>query len=401
MPRFEPFAGLRYASGRVRMDDVIAPPYDVISPEEQQALEGRSPHNSVRVELPRAEPGLDRYSVAARLLAQWRAEGVVARDVVPAFYGYRMRFTDDERHPRQSVGVIGALGLEPPAPGGILPHERTTPKARSDRLQLLRATRANLSPIWGLSLATGLSDLLMAPQTAPVQAVDDDSVTHVLWPITDAKQVTGITEAVGSAPVVIADGHHRFETALTYQQERRATAGVQTGPFDLVMAFVVELVEEQLSVMPTHRLISGLPGDFDLQGTLSSEFEVVATDPPDVTVGSRMQQTGALALVTANGTWLLIPRTGVPRSSDPEDVDSMRLEPVLAKLPAHEVTYQHGWDLAAAAVAKGAAQAAILLRPPTVSQIAETGRGGERMPPKTTYFWPKPRTGLVFREVGG
>ena len=167
------------------------------------------------------------------------------------------------------------------------------------------------------------------------------------------------------------------------------------------MALAVELAEEQLSVRATHRLINGLPGDFDLEAALSRDFEVLAIDPPDATVGIRMEEAGALALLTANGTWLLIPRAGSSPSSDPEDVDSMRLEPVLAKLPSHEVTYQHGWDLAAAAVAKGAAQAAILLKPPTVSQIAETGRGGKRMPPKTTYFWPKPRTGLVFREVGG
>jgi uncharacterized protein (DUF1015 family) len=401
VPRFEPFAGLRYSSARVRIDDVIAPPYDVISPEERQALEGRSPYNSVRVELPRDEPGLDRYRVAARLFAQWRAEGIVARDGVPAFYGYRMKFTDEERRPRLSVGVVGALGLEPPAPGGILPHERTTPKAKTDRLQLLRATRANLSPIWGLSLAMGLSDLLMGPETSPVQAVDGDLVAHELWPITDVKQVKEIAHSVGSAPVVIADGHHRFETALTYQEERREAAGGQSGPFDLVMAFIVELAEDQLSVRATHRLINGLPGDFDLKGALSTEFDVLPTDPADSSIGRRMQRAGALALLTATGTWLLMPRTGPSRSSEREDVDSMRLEPVLAKMPAHEVTYQHGWDLTAAAVAKGAAQAAILLRPPTVSQIAETGRGGARMPPKTTFFWPKPRTGLVFREVGG
>lgn len=383
------------------MDDVIAPPYDVISPDEQQALEGRSQYNSVRVELPRGEPGLDRYGVAARLLARWRAEGVLTLDGVPAFYGYRMKFTDEERHARQSVGVVGALGLEPPAPGGILPHERTTPKAKSDRLELLRATRANLSPIWGLSLATGLSDLLVGPETAPVQAVDDDLVTHELWPVTDVKHITDITEAVGSAPVVIADGHHRFETALTYRQERRQAAGGDSGPFDLVMAFVVELVEEQLSVRATHRLINGLPRDFDLEGVLATEFDVVPTDAPDSKIGRRMQQAGALALLTAKGTWLLIPRTGVSPSSDPEEVDSLLLEPALAKLPSPEVSYQHGWDLAATGVAKGAAQAAILLRPPTLSQIAETGHGGKRMPPKTTYFWPKPRTGLVFREVGG
>jgi uncharacterized protein (DUF1015 family) len=401
VPTFEPFAGLRYASDRVRIDDVIAPPYDIISPEERQALEARSPYNSVRLELPRDEPGLDRYRAAARLLAQWRAEGIVARDSVPSFYGYRMTFTDEERRPRQSVGVIGALGLEPPGANGILLHERTTPKAKTDRLQLLRATRANLSPIWGLSLGSGLTDLMAMPETKPLQAVDDDLVTHELWPITDAQRAAAITDAVGSAPVVIADGHHRFETALTYRQERRDAGAGRSGPFDLVMAFIVELVEDQLSVRATHRLINGLPADFDLEGALSKEFDVTPTEPPDVSIGRRMEKAGALALLTANGSWLLVPRHAISRSTSPDDVDSTILEPVLAKLPPHEVTYQHGWDVAAAALAKGAAQAAILLRPATVSQIAETGRGGERMPPKTTFFWPKPRTGQVFREVGG
>ncbi|HSS10920.1 MAG TPA: DUF1015 family protein, partial [Acidimicrobiales bacterium] len=130
MPRFEPFAGLRYARDRVRLDDVVAPPYDVISPEEQEALERRSQYNSVRVELPRDEPGVDRYRVAARLLAQWRAEGVLISDAEPLLYRYRMTFSDEAGRPRQSVGVIGALGLESPGPGGILPHERTTPKAK-------------------------------------------------------------------------------------------------------------------------------------------------------------------------------------------------------------------------------------------------------------------------------
>jgi uncharacterized protein (DUF1015 family) len=401
VPRFEPFAGLRYASDRVRIDDVIAPPYDIVSPEERQALEARSPYNSVRVELPRDEPGLDRYRAAARLIAQWRAEGIVTRDTVPSFYGYRMKFTDEERRPRQSVGVIGALGLEPPGAGGILLHEQTTPKAKSDRLQLLRATRANLSPIWGLSLANGLADLVVLPETPPVHAVDDDLVTHELWPVTDANQTSAITAAVDSAPIVIADGHHRFETALTYQEERRESGGGGTGPFDFVMAFVLELVEDQLSVRATHRLLNGLPTGFDVEAALSTEFDLMSTDAPDPGIGSRMERAGALALVTTKGSWLLAPRTDVSRSTNLEEVDSRTLEPVLAKLPPHEVTYQHGWDAAAAAVAKGEAQAAILLRPVTVDQIAKTGRGGGRMPAKTTFFWPKPRTGLVFREVAG
>jgi uncharacterized protein (DUF1015 family) len=415
VPRFEPFAGLRYASDRVRLDDVIAPPYDVITPEEQLALDGRSQYNAVRVELPRDEPGVDRYRVAARLFAQWRAESVLVRDPEPVFYGYRMTFSDETGAGRHSIGVIGALGLEAPGsggpeegegpgapgPAGILPHERTTPKAKSDRLQLLRATRANLSPIWGLSLADDLAELITTPTEPAARAVDDDGVTHELWLIDEPDRKAAMARAVASAPVVIADGHHRFETALTYQRERREATGDRPGPYDLVMALIVQLAEEQLFVRAIHRLISGLPADVDLTRELSPNFSITPTDPPDVTIGRRMQAAGGLALVTTAGTWLLVPRPALGSSAAHRDLDSSRVDAALAGLPPHEVTYQHEWELAAAAVAKGAAQAAILVRPVTVAQISETGRGGERMPPKTTFFWPKPRTGLVFREVSG
>jgi len=395
VPRFEPFPGLRYATDRVQLDDVIAPPYDVITAEEQAALEARSDYNSVRLELPRDQPDLDRYQSAARLLQQWRADGVLVRDETPSLYGYGMVFTDETGHIRHTVGVIGALGLETPGEGDIWPHERTTPKDKSDRLQLLRATRANMSPIWGLSLAKGLSELLAAsatPADARLEAKDDDGVAHQLWPITDPDAIAAISAAVGEAPVVIADGHHRFETALTYRDEHR-TPGAGA-----VMALLVELVDDQLSVRPIHRLIAGVPDDFDpthLIAALERSFELTPTDPPDHTIQDRMAAANSLALVTAEGTWLLTPK------DTSSELDSETLDAALSQLPAHELTYQAGWDLATAAVTKGTAQAAVLLRPATVARIAATGRGGQRMPPKTTYFWPKPRTGLVFREVDG
>jgi uncharacterized protein (DUF1015 family) len=371
------------------LDDVVAPPYDVISPEQQAALEARSPYNAVRVELPRDADQRDRYQVARDLLAEWRAEQILVEDPAPALYGYRMTFTDEAGRTRQTIGVIGALGLQKPGDGDILPHEHTTPKAKSDRLQLLRATEANLSPIWGLSLAEGLSGLIPIPDQ-PAQATDTEGVVHQIWAITDPAQTAAISAAVEGAPVVIADGHHRFETALNYQQEKGAG-----GPQDLVMALVVELVEEQLSVQAIHRLISGLPVGFDLPAALDATFDRLPTDPVDGTIGERMVAAGALALVTPDGTWLLRPRDGLGT----EQLDSRRIEAALAELPPHEVVYQHGWDESAAAVGKGEAQAAVLLRPATVAQIAATGHGGERMPPKTTFFWPKPRTGLVFRSL--
>jgi uncharacterized protein (DUF1015 family) len=400
VPRFEPFAGLRYHPDRVVLDDVVAPPYDVISEEDHVALEDRSPYNSVRLELPRDDPPHDRYHAARHLLDAWRADGILRRDAEPAFYGYRMSFTDDAGQPCQTLGVIGALGLERPGEGDILPHERTMPKPKGDRLDLLRATQANLSPIWGLSLASGLSDLIPAPGPDASQATDPDGAVHKLWPLTDPGVVAAIAASVRSAPVVIADGHHRFETAIAYQEERREAAAGSAGDYDLMMALIVELADDQLSVRAIHRLINGLPEGFDVAGALAGSFDLIETEPPDQSIGSRMVASGSLALMTPDRTWLARPRPELDAKT-PVGLDSSRLDNALADLPPHDLAYQHGWDLAAAAVTKGTAQAAVLVRPASVDQIAATGRGGERMPPKTTFFWPKLRTGLVFRELIG
>jgi uncharacterized protein (DUF1015 family) len=398
MPRFEPFRGLRYASDRVRLDDVVAPPYDVISPDDRAALEQRSPHNVVRIELPQDEDGRDRYEVAARYLAEWREDGSLRRDAAPALYGYGMFFADEAGQARHTIGVIGALELQPPGVAGILPHEQTMPKPKGDRLDLLRACRANTSPIWGLSPAPGLAELASRPAVPDAACTDTDGVRHELWTITEPEALSALSAAVASGPVVIADGHHRFETALAYQSERRQENGGAPGPYDLVMALIVELSADQLTVRPIHRLLAGLPERFDLVTHLAEWFEIGPTAPPDPTIGDRMGASGALALVSPAGTWLLRPRSSLVAAAS-HDLDTSRLDVALALLPPHELTYQHGWDLAASAVEKGEAQAAVLVRPATVDQIAATGHGGARMPPKTTFFWPKPRTGLVLREV--
>lgn len=400
MSRFEPFPGLRYSPSHVSsLGDVVCPPYDVISDEERDRLLARSPANIVRVELPRAGDGDDAYLAAAKLLDAWRDGGVLHRDREPAFYGYRMTYTDELGTSRSTVGVIGALGLEAPG-AGILPHEETTPKARSDRLSLLRATRANLSPIWGLSPADGLTELLGAQEhPRPAERVTcDDGVCHELWPITDRHEIDDISHVVGSEPVLIADGHHRYETALAFQAEERAATDGRPGDHDLVMALVVELAEEQLAVGAIHRLLAGLPDGFDLPGALGKCFELEATGPVDAGIGRRMRDAGALALVTPDGCWLARPRPETTAAAT-HDLDSSRLDVALATFPPHRVDFQHGADLCDAAVRAGHAQAAVLLRPAGVDQIAGVARGGVRMPPKTTFFWPKPRTGMVVREL--
>jgi uncharacterized protein (DUF1015 family) len=399
VPRFEPFPGLRYSPSHIaRLDDVVCPPYDVISDTERMALEARSPVNVVRLELPQPGGSLDRYGEAARLLDAWRDGGFLKRDHHPAFYGYRMTYSDTSGATRSTVGVIGALGLEVPGVG-ILPHEETTPKAKSDRLDLLEATHANISPIWGLSPASGLSASCRPPAHPVEHAVDAEGVRHELWPINDPEQIDEIARLVGSAPVLIADGHHRYETALAARDRRGANGAL--GDSGLVMALVVELAEDELMVQAIHRLVSGLPAGFDVAEGLREHFDLARTDPVDPTIEDRMRSSGSLAVVSPVGTWLARPRPSTVAAA-PFDLDSSRFELAFSAWPDSAVlTYQHGSDLCAAAVGSGQAQVAILLRPATVEQIAAIGRGGVRMPAKTTFFWPKPRTGMVLRELVG
>lgn len=408
MPRFEPFTGLRYRLDTLRrlgasLDDVIAPPYDVIDPPERAALAGRSPYNAVHVELPVDDPerNLDKYEAARQHLDSWLGEGVIAEDDRPSFYRYRMSYRDEHSEARSTSGVIGALGLAVPGEGDVLPHERTMPKPKGDRLQLLRECRANLSPVWGLTLARGMSSALAGSDAPVVEATDDEGVKHELSRISDPGAVEKISAMVASAHAVIADGHHRFETALAYQQERREATGGQPGDYDLIMALVVELADEQLVVRPIHRLIDGLPEDVDMAEVFGSRFYASHLDHPARRhLRSAMADEAAMALVTKNGTWLLRPRPETVAAAG-LDVDSGLLDVALAELPDHDVTYEPGWDRAIGAVEKGDAQAAMLLRPASVAVIAEAANEGLRMPPKTTFFHPKPRTGMVFRPVRG
>jgi len=396
VPRFRPFAGLRYDSS-IALDKVIAPPYDVVGPDERAELAARHPANAIHVELPVPDTreGLDKYASAARIFAAWRRDGVLVAEPWAAFYAYRMTVPGGS----VTTGVIGALECE--APGGeILPHEQTIPKDRSDRLDLLRACHANLSPIWGLSLARGLATAYEPEGSPRAQAVDDDGVTHALWVLDAPGVMEEIMRAVDGAPVVIADGHHRYETALTYQAERRAARGGEPGDYDLVMAFVVELSEGQLSVGPIHRTISGMDPGVDLAELFSRWFDTVHAGPTEEHLVGAVAESGALALVTGGGVWLLTPREQTYAEAG-SDLDSSLVALATAALPGAEVRYVHDWRSAVSAVTAGGVEAAVLLRPVTVDQISDWAHSRQRMPPKSTYFYPKPRTGMVFRTVEG
>jgi len=396
VPRFRPFAGLRYEPS-IALDKVIAPPYDVVGPDERAELAARHGANAIHVELPVEDfrAGLDRYQAAARRFASWQEDGIVVADPWAAFYAYRMTVPGGPA----TTGVIGALGCEP-AGGDVLPHEQTIPKDMTDRLELLRACHANLSPIWGLSLAAGLADAYRPDGAPRAEAVDDDGVTHSLWVLDSPAVMERIMRAVDEAPVVIADGHHRYETALAYMAERRAANGGAPGDYDSVMAFVVELSEHQLSVGPIHRTLAGLDDDVDLPEHFGRWFDIVHAGPTDDQLVEAVATSRALALVTPSDVWLLTPREQTYTEAG-SDLDSSLVALATGALAGVEVSYVADWRAAAGAVTSGGVQAAVLLRPVTVDQISDWAHSRQRMPPKSTFFHPKPRTGMVFRPVEG
>ena len=394
MIRFEPFAALRYAPG-ADLDSVIAPPYDVLSDADVDTLESRSPHNIVHVDVPRG--GADRYQRAAEVLDAWVREGVLVRDAEPAFTIYRMRFADETGAQRDLAGVLGALEVVDEGAGGVLPHERTTPKASTDRLDLTRATNANLSPVWGLSLAEGLTDLLREPGE-PLGAMTVDGVEHVVERVTEPGRVAAIRELVGSRDVLIADGHHRYGVARAYRDEQRAAGagGGTAGGAELTLAYVGELVEDQLSIAAIHRLYHGI-SHADLRAALARRFDLAPAPAASGEVLAAMAAEGRLALVAPDGTceWLT-PRAGA--FDGVRALDGAWLEDALVDV-AHEVTYQHGVDEVVDVLAGGGAEAAVLIRPVSIAEIERTAREGLLMPPKSTFFAPKLRTGFVLRPL--
>ena len=395
MPEFQPFRAARWVvDSPSDVAALVAPPYDVMDVEERDARAAAHPRNIVRVDYPVERDGPSRYDAAAALLREWFAAGVVALDPTPTFSLYRMRFTDDSGRERSTVGVIGALEVVDEGAPGVLPHERTTPKAKTDRLDLTRATRANLSPVWGLSLAAGLSSLLQEPGLLVATVTTDDGVTHTLESVTDPDRIARIAEAVSSRPVLIADGHHRYAISRTYRDERRAAG--PDAPAGLTMTLVQELVEEQLGIAAIHRLVAGLTPDEVLE-RLAPFY-----DPSDAGEVSRstlrgMQERGALCLVSPDGRGtFLAPK---PRVFDAvRELDSARLEHALGDAIS-AVTYQHGVNEVISKVRNGAASCAVLIRPVSIAEIRRTADTGELMPPKSTFFTPKPLTGMLWRML--
>ena len=394
MPRFEPFTALRYASS-LPLAKVVAPPYDVLSDSDVVALLNSHPRNIVAIDVPRDVDGPKRYELAGKRLTDWVSDGSLVRDPQPSFTLYRTRFTDEAGVQRETVGVLGGLEVVDEGAGGVLPHERTIPKAKTDRLDLTRATNTNLSPIWGLSLAAGLTGLLRAAGEPMGSCVDENGVVHTVERVSDLERIATIAQAVASSTVLIADGHHRYAISRTFRDEVRATRGTDT-PAELTLTYVAELVEDQLSIDAIHRLYHGISAD-DLLTILRKSFDTADAGTVTPAFSSEVVRRGALCLVRPDGTgvWLTPRPTAF---TGQRGLDGAYLEHALRN-SAIDVSYQHGVQHVVEAVRQSDATVGVLIRPTSIVEIRRTANEGLLMPPKSTFFTPKLRTGLALRPL--
>lgn len=427
MTRVLPFRGLRFDSSLVGdQAQVVCPPYDVISPAERMRLQAQNPQNVVQVELPADSPGNhgSRYAVAAETLQAWRADGVLKVEPRPSYYLHETIFAHEGQQ-RRRRDLLAALGLEPWGAGSVLPHERTMAGPKADRLELLRATRTNVSPVWVLHRERYAA--LDGAWSATAERAADSSFTvdgeqHRVWVLDDPAVVQRICQAFEQGgPLYIADGHHRYETAFAFSQECAA---------DLVgaretLAVITWADDPGLVVLPTHRILSGLPVELTravLQQQWAERYRVKrAGDVGPAALEAALRQQQSQGPVFA----MLGPGEAPPAFIEP--VDAARLaagmpgdrspawneldvavlhvtlvDPLVAATDLHRdeaLRYSRDPEEVEAAAIANPGTVGFILNATPVHQVLDVADAADRMPEKSTFFFPKPPTGLVLRDL--
>lgn len=426
-----PLRGWRYDLSQVGdLSDVICPPYDVIDPAMQDALYKRHPCNVIRLELNRAEAGdvgtENRYRRAADFWKHWRLDGVLLQERDDALYVYHQHFTwEGVDYLRK--GFLCRLRLEEFGTGNVFPHEQTLSGPKADRLALFHACKANLSPVFGLypdstgDIQRQLDDACIT--LTALEASDPLGVRNRLWVVTDLAVINAVRAAMRDRPVFIADGHHRYETGLNYRRELLANGELsdENAPPNFVMMHCVGMQDPGLQILPTHRLVSGLPTlttaelRAALEGTFSLEFMGVggkaAQDTWDMITADGSQ--GAFGFgCTGDGGWCyarltdekLMDALAADHSPAWRELAVSRLHRIVLDklLPQRfpnakpSCTYVHRLDEVTTAMRDGTCQLGCLVPPATITHVEDIASGRETMPPKSTYFYPKLLTGMVF-----
>jgi uncharacterized protein (DUF1015 family) len=426
-----PFLGIRYDAERAGdVSRVLAPPYDVIGEAERAELEARHPQNVVRIELPRGE-GNARYADAARLLGAWKAEAILRPDARPAFYVYEQQFTLPQAPGRIYTrrGFFAAVRLEPFERRVVLPHEKTLAGPKEDRLKLMRATRTQISPIFGLfrDADGGAREVIdaTAAQMPALDATTADRVRHRMWRLGDPAAIASLVRVLADKQILIADGHHRYETLLGLGPELRALDYAAGGAAaDFAMMFLARAEDPGLLVLPTHRLVRNLP-DFDfpaLRASASAAFDIVDGDESTAeAIEERLGREGTAGVVFAvrvpgrdHTVWFTLKSIvdlsalGPPalRKLDVTVLHGVILAPLLgidaaAMESQSYLGYTHDTAEAMARVAAGDAQAAFFMNATKVEEVLAACEAGFVLPQKSTYFQPKLATGLVMYGLDG
>ncbi len=421
MAEIQPLRALHYNPSVVGgLADVTSPPYDVIDPAQRADLLDRSPFNVVAVDLPQPDPSstTDPYTAAGDLFDAWQTQGVVVRDPQPALWPHTQTYTGPDGQTRTRSGFFCRVRVEGYGPGRVRPHERTHPGPKEDRLKLMRATRANLSPIFSLfSDPTGAAWEALAPttQSGPWGEVTDaEGTIHRLWRATDPEAIAAVQTALADAELLIADGHHRYETAAAYADE----VGGE-GEHRYMLMCLVALQDPGLTVFPTHRLIRDLDQsrrealrdaikrDFDMREVPLEELAPPPGEGPLQLgyIDSHHQTPYRLTLKDQRIADATLPGfSAAYRRLDTGVLETLILKQTLG-LSDEDISHFNGLfyarsdEEAVALVRSGEYEGAFLMRPPPVSQVRDIAASGENMPPKSTFFYPKLLTGLLFNPL--
>jgi uncharacterized protein (DUF1015 family) len=404
-----PFHGLRYDEAKAgSLADLICPPYDVISEELRDRLYARSDRNFVRIEFGRPEPGDDpvdnRYSRAKATVETWMEKGILRVDATPSFYLHDHYFELGGQRLRRR-GFLGALRLYQMGRGIVRPHEQTIPKDKSDRLRLLRLTRVNTSPIFGLfedrqgRVAEMLEEWMARGPARFVAEARHGDERHLIWALDDRALAARLAAQVKEARIYLADGHHRYEVALEYLKEENEAKRIDLAEDtpNYVLAYLCALDDPGLRILPTHRIVGGANAALD--EAVARSFDASPIDK------GGLADTQPRIVVVRDGVFTrLEPRADVDLSALSEAWRTLAVAQAEALLigPARaagaEVRYEHDSDRAIAAAREGAT--AVLLRPVDPPTLKEVADAWERLPAKTTYFYPKVPAGLVARPLG-
>jgi uncharacterized protein (DUF1015 family) len=427
MAEIRAFRGLRYDLSKVgALADVIAPPYDVIDADLERRLLEASPHNIIRVELAKADASgagsADRYAKAAVALRDWRRSGVLFEEPHPAIYVYHQEFdAEGQRHVRK--GFLARVRLARFGEGSIYPHEETLSGPKANRIALYRATGSQVSPVFGMyeDPTGGVLDVVEAgiSDRTPREAVDHLGVTHRLWMVTDSAVHTAAQGLLGGRSIYIADGHHRYETALRYRDELEAAEGPldANDPAQFVLMMLVGMSDPGLVILPTHRLVSGLAGldAIQLCERLDAEFDVEMAGSPGA-AWERIEAEGEQSVLgfgtASDGRWLVarlrsdatMDRLVAQRSPEWRALGvailhELVLRHLLGDLGTTSCRYVHSIAEVNEAFSARSCDLACLVHAAGLEHVVSIAGGGETMPPKSTYFYPKLATGLVLNPI--